>query len=681
LAKDPVCGMFVDESPSSLAATVRGHLYYFCSETCMMTFLAPEVEVRKLAWMTALSFALGVPTLILTWFVTLPSLPQNLVLFILATPVQFVAGRRFYRGLWHAVRERAANMDSLIAIGTTAAWFYSTVVTFAPGFFPEAVYYEVSALIIGFILLGRFLEHAVKRRASDAIRKLLALQPRTARVIRNGEEVEVPVEEVQVGDLFVVRPGEKIATDGVVVEGRSAVDEKMISGESLPVEKVPGDEVIGATMNTTGLLKVRASKVGADTTLAQIVKLVEEAQAAQAPIERLADKVSAYFVPAVVLVAAASLVGWLVFGGQFQQGFTAFIAVLIIACPCALGLATPAAIVVGTGKGAENGILIKGGENLEKAHRLTTVILDKTGTLTRGAPAVTDVVTAGSMSEEMLLAVAAAAEEGSEHPLARAIVDKARTTTATIPKAEEFEALPGFGVRAVVGGKQVLVGKRSLLTDSGVAIDHIEPVLAKLEDAGKTAMLVAVAGQVEGVLGVADTLKPYARETVEELRTMGLEVIMVTGDNRRTATAIGAQLGIDRVLSEVLPAQKADVIRRLQDEGKVVAMVGDGINDAPALAQSDVGIAIGSGTDVAVETGGVVLIKDDIRDVATAVKLSRSTMRKIKQNLFWAFGYNAALIPVAATGYLNPILAGVAMALSSVSVVTNSLTLKRFKAR
>lgn len=674
--------MFVEETPQALKVLRKGTTYYFCSESCVNTFQRPEIEVKNLKRLTALSFALGIPALIFTWLIPFPvsMIPNNIWLFLLATPVQFIAGWRFYKGLYHAVRARSANMDTLIAIGTTSAWFYSTLVTFFPGVLPEAVYFEVSALIIALILLGKLLEHIVKGKASEAVRKLLDLQPRMATVLKEGREVQVPVEQVKVKDLLIVRPGEKIPTDGIVVEGHAAVDEKMITGESVPVDKEPGDQVIGATINKSGLLTIRAEKVGADTTLAQIVKLVEEAQTARAPIERLADVVASYFVPVVVLVAIGSFAGWyLAFKAPFSYAFTAFIAVLIIACPCALGIATPAAIVVGTGKGAENGILIKGGEHLENAHKIQTVVFDKTGTLTRGEPSVTDLVRLDASSEQALLTLAASAEVGSEHPLAQAILQKASQLQVSISKPEDFEAIPGQGIKARVSGQTVLLGNRRLMATFGIDYVAAEDQVRRLEGEGKTVMLLASNSLVKGLIAVADTIKPHSRKAVEDLKKMGIEVIMLTGDNERTARAIAHQLGIERILAEVLPGDKASVVKNLQDEGKVVAMVGDGINDAPALAQANIGIAIGSGTDVAVETGGIVLIKDDVRDVVTSIKLSKSTMRKIKQNLFWAFAYNTGLIPVAALGFLNPILAGAAMAFSSVSVVTNSLTLRRFR--
>jgi len=672
--------MYVEEKPDSLHVSQHGTTFYFCSDVCLQTFVAPAMELKRLKWMTVLSFVLGVPILALTWFVTLPAtVPQGAVLFVLATPVQLVAGWGFYRGAWHALRARVANMDSLIAVGTTAAWLYSSVVVLVPAMFPEGTYFDVSSLVIGFILLGKVLELAMRRRASESVRKLLGLRPNTARVIRGGTESEVPLEEVQVGDLVRVKPGDKVPTDGVIVEGKAAVDEAMLTGESIPVDKKEGDEVYGATINRTGLLTVRATKVGTDTALAQIIKLVEDAQAGQAPIQKLADRVASYFVPLVILVALGSLAAWYLAGAGFLHGFTAFIAVLIIACPCALGLATPAAMVVGTSKGAANGILIKGGEALETAGKVDVVVLDKTGTVTTGEPSVTDVASVGDLTEEELLGLAASAESGSEHPVGEAMVKAARGMKILVERPSGFEAVPGMGVKATVGKRRVLVGNRGLFEREKVGVGQADTTASELEEKGKTSMMVAVDERVAGVIAVADTLKPGAKDAVGSLRSAGLRVVMLTGDNANTAKAIATEAGIDEVVAEVLPSQKSESVKNLKGAGHVVAMVGDGINDAPALAQADLGIAIGSGTDVAIETAGIVLMKSDLRDVGNAISLSRATMSKIRQNLFWAFAYNAILIPVAATGYLNPILAGIAMALSSVSVVTNSLSLNRIK--
>lgn len=680
MAKDPVCGMFVEERPDSLRASQRGTTFYFCSEVCLQTFVAPAKELRRLQRMTALSFVLGIPTLALTWFARLPTpIPQGIVLLVLATPVQLIAGSGFYRGAWHALRARVANMDSLVAVGTTAAWLYSCLVVLVPGAFPEGTYFDVSTLVIGFILLGKVLEHAMRRRASESVRTLLNLRPSAARVIRGGAEVEVPLEEVQVGDLVRVKPGDRVPTDGVIVEGKGAVDETMLTGESIPVDKKEGDEVFGATINRTGLLTVRATKVGSDTALAQIIKLVEDAQAGQAPIQRLADRVASYFVPLVILFAVGSLTVSYLAGAGFLHGFTAFIAVLIVACPCALGLATPAAMVVGTSKGATNGILIKGGEALETAGKVDVVVLDKTGTVTVGEPSVTDVVSVGALTEEELLGLAASAEGGSEHPVGQAMVRAARGMKLLVERPSGFEAVPGMGVKATVGKRRILVGNRSLLEREKVSAGQAEMAASELEGKGRTSMIVAVDEQAAGVIAVADTLKPGARDAVGFLKGAGLRVVMLTGDNAKTAKAIASEAGIDEVVADVLPSQKSASVKNLKSAGHVVAMVGDGINDAPALAAADLGIAIGSGTDVAIETAGIVLMKSDLQDVGAAIRLSKATMGKIRQNLFWAFAYNTILIPIAATGYLNPILAGVAMALSSVSVVTNSLLLNRTK--
>jgi Cu+-exporting ATPase len=688
--------MYVDETTTALTAVVRGRTYYFCSETCRETFTAPEKEIRRLARLSMFSLAIGLPMAVvvfgmsLRWWLVGLDQPVNLAFFALGTPVQFVAGWRFYRGTWDAVRNRSANMDVLIAMGTTAAWGYSTIVTFLPllgvTVANQATYYDTAAAIIGLILLGKYFEEIAKGRAGDAIRKLMDLAPRTAHVVRDGHEEEIPVEQVRSDDVFLVRPGERVPVDGLILEGASAIDESMITGESIPVDKKAGDTVIGATINKTGLLRARATKVGADTTLNQIIKLVEDAQVARAPIQRLADRVASVFVPAVIAIAIMSALVWfLVFAKPVPFALTVFIGVIIIACPCALGLATPAAIMVGTGKGAENGLLIKGGEYLEKAHKLTTVVFDKTGTLTRGKPSVTD-VQAFDLPGTEVLRLAACAEQGSEHPLAQAIVLRAQEAAIPLVAPKDFRALPGLGLEAEVDGRRIALGNRKLMIQTGVPVDAVEATIQRLEGEGKTVMLLAVDGKLAGAIAVADTLKEHSVEAVAALRRMGIEVLMLTGDNRRTADAIAAQLGLTAVLAEVLPGQKEQKIKELQRMGKIVAMVGDGINDAPALAQADVGIALGSGTDVAMEAGGIVLIKDDLRDVVAAIQLSRSTVRKIRQNLFWAFGYNTALIPLAAGVLfvafgvlLDPIYAGAAMGFSSVSVVTNSMTLRRFK--
>jgi P-type Cu+ transporter len=630
------------------------------------------------------------------------------VMLVLATPVQFWAGRQFYTGAWAALKHKTSDMNTLIAVGTSVAYFYSVAVTFFPHFFMglgegfmAAVYYETAVIIIGLVLLGRYLEARAKGQTSEAIKKLMGLRAKTARVIRDGEELDVPVEEVVVGDVVLVRPGEKVPVDGVLLEGRSALDESMLTGESMPVEKVPGDEVIGATLNKTGSFRLRATKVGKDTALAQIIRLVEEAQGSKPPIQRLVDYIASIFVPTVFVIAVGAFAVWYFFGPApaFTLAMLAFVSVLIIACPCALGLATPTAIMVGTGKGAENGILIRSGEALERAYKLDTIVLDKTGTLTQGRPVVTDVVLAdpgapaagnGHVAEvdaDELLALAASAERGSEHPLGEAIVTRARELGLSLSDGQDFEAIPGHGIQGSVSGRRLLLGNEKLMRERGCGLDGLSEAAARLAEEGKTPMFVAVDGRAAGIIAVADTLKSNSADAVARLRRLGLEVIMLTGDNRRTAQAVAREAGIDRVLAEVLPEHKAAEVEALQKEGRVVAMVGDGINDAPALAQADIGMAIGTGTDVAMEASDITLIRGDLMPLVTAIALSKSTMRTIRQNLFWAFFYNTALIPVAAGVLyplfgilLNPMFAAAAMALSSVSVVSNSLRLRRFKA-
>ncbi len=677
---------------------------------------AHEKEYRKLrdnffvaAALTALILIGSLPHM-LGFMSPIPMGWLNLGLLVLATPVQFWAGWRFYKGAWGALRHGQANMNTLVVLGTSAAYLYSAVATVAPGLFAGAggradVYFDTSALIITLILLGRLLEMRAKGRTNEAIKKLAGLQARTARIMRGGDEVDVPVEDVAFGDVVVVRPGEKVPVDGRVLSGESALDESMITGESIPVTKRTGDEVIGATINRTGSFRFEATKVGKDTALAQIIRMVEEAQGSKAPIQRLADSISAVFVPAVIAAALATFFVWWAFGPEpaFTLALLNTVAVLIIACPCAMGLATPTSIMVGTGKGAESGILIKGGEALEGAHKLDTIILDKTGTLTKGKPELTDVVTTNGIPDEELLRLVASAERGSEHPLGEAIVKGARDRGLSLSDAEEFEAVTGGGVRARVENREVLVGNRRFLTESGVSEDGLVPRSEELATGGKTPMFVAVDGKPAGLVAVADVVRVESREAVERLHSLGLEVAMLTGDNSRTAEAIARELGIDRVLAEVRPGDKAEEVKRLQAEGKRVGMVGAGINDAPALAQADVGVAIGTGTDVAMEAADLTLISGDVRGVSRAVALSKVTVRNIKQNLFWAFAYNVALIPVAAGvlyplfagsagtvpevlrpflgeyGFLNPILAAAAMALSSVTVLTNALRLRRVK--
>jgi Cu+-exporting ATPase len=641
----------------------------------------------------------------------------NFVQLALTTPVVFYCGAQFYRGAWSALRHRAADMNTLIATGTGAAYLYSVAATLAPNFFARAtptaamigmsgmndaagaahamppVYFEAASVIIALILLGRMLEARARGKTGDAIRRLLNLQPKRARVVREEVEIDVPVEEVVAGDLVVVRPGEKISVDGVVVEGASAVDESMLTGESMPVEKRIGDEVFGATMNKTGSFRFRATKVGKDTALQQIVRLVEEAQGSKAPIARTADVISGIFTPVVICIAIATFVVWFVVAPndvRFTSALVNFVSVLIIACPCALGLATPTAILVGTGRGAQSGVLIKGGEALETAHKLDTIVLDKTGTLTRGRPALTEVSAIDdSLSEDELLRLAATAERGSEHPLGEAIVRGAEARGLTTgAKVAGFNAVAGYGVEAVIEDRRVLLGNAALMRERGVVLDGYEERAARLASEGKTPIYAAVDDRFAGLLAVADEIKPESKAAVESLKRMGLEVVMMTGDNQRTADAVARALGITRVLAEVLPDAKADEIKRLQNEGRKVGMVGDGINDAPALAQADLGIAIGTGTDVAIEASDVTLVGGDLTGVVAAISLSRATIRTIKQNLFWAFIYNIVGIPVAAgllyplTGWLlSPVIASAAMSLSSVSVVANSLRLRGWRAR
>jgi Cu+-exporting ATPase len=692
-------GYKVGESPIASAAAASGidaALGQSAPEDALDLERQREIDDLKRKW--SVSLVVGLLMMALTY------LPLNVpldviapVLLIAATVIQFWAGRPIYQSAWAAAKHGGTNMNTLIAVGTSVAYGYSAFVTLWPrlaiewGFLkPQDLYFETGVIIIALILLGRWLEARAKKQTGAAIKALMGLQAKTARVVRNGLEQDIPIEAVQVGDVVRVRPGEKVPVDGVIQEGRSALDESMITGESLPVEKGQGDQVIGATLNKTGSFLFRATKVGKDTTLAQIVRLVEEAQGSKAPMQRLADTISSYFVPAILVLSALTFVGWmLLYQGpepRLTLALQAAIAVLIIACPCALGLATPTAIMVGTGKAAENGILIRGGEALEGARRINAIVLDKTGTLTRGKPAVTAVFASNGLSQEQLVRVAAAAEIGSEHPLAEAIVNRSRELGLELPKAEQFQAIAGQGVQASIDGREVLLGNQALMQAYGVRLDGLVERAAQLARTGATPMYVAISGQPAGILAVADKLKPESSEAVEELRALGLEVWMLTGDNRSTAEAIAAEAGIDRVLAEVLPEQKADKVKGLQAEGKTAAMVGDGINDAPALAQADLGIAIGTGTDVAMAASDITLVGGDLRSIVTSIGLSRKTVAVIKQGLFWAFAYNVVLIPVAMGllyplfgVLLSPILAAAAMAMSSVSVVTNALRLRRFK--
>ena len=744
MAKDIICGMFVEENENSIQHTKNGIKYYFCSSQCLNEFLEPEKALKKLKMQVAISITLTIPIIILSIPHMIPELghffPMEMmmkytsyILLALATPIQFWIGWRFYRGFWDGIKAKASNMDTLIAIGTTAAYLYSAIVTIVPGYFPfTAVYFETAAIIITLILVGRLLETKTKEKASDAVRKLLDLKPRTARVLRlvinegtktrvtknnknnnnnvnenyinfddsklktitkEFKEIEIPVEQIEQGDLMVIRPGERVPTDGLVVEGNSSVDESALTGESIPVDKIKGDEVIGATINKNGLIKVKATKVGQDTVLSQIITLVEEAKTGKAKLEKMVDQVAKYFVPAIVVIAMGVFLGWYFIGDAgLTYSILAFVSVMIIACPCALGIATPAALMMGAGKGAENGILYKGGEHIEIANKVNTIVFDKTGTLTVGKPSVTDLVSlTEEIGEQELLRLAAIAESGSEHPLAQAVIRKAKENGTPIANPDSFEAISGHGLKATYSTHTIMIGNRKMMEDNQVAItESVDAKLSGFEKEGKTAVLVTIDNTLSGILAISDTIKENAKDAIKALKANGIEVIMLTGDNKRTANAVASKLHIDRVIAEVLPHQKEEVIAKLKTkEGKVVAMVGDGINDAPALARADLGIAIGSGTDVAKETGGIILIKDDLRDVVTALDLGKKTVSKIKQNLFWAFAYNTGLIPIAAGalvpllglgvfGWL-PILAGLAMAMSSVTVVTNSLLLGKFK--
>lgn len=713
MAKDPVCGMYVEERPDSIRYTLKGKEYFFCSTQCLNEYREPEKELKKLKIHVAVSIALTIPIIFLSLPHMLPAqfgelLPMTLkhnssyIMLGLATLLQFWVGWRFYRGFWDGIKAKASNMDTLIAIGTSAAYLYSLAVTLAPNSFPfKSVYFETSAVIITLILIGRLLETRTKERASEAVMKLLDLRPRTAKVLRSGknspgqvyeEEVEIPVEEIKVGDILVVRPGESIPTDGIITDGSSTLDESAITGESIPIDKSTGDEVIGGTINKTGLLKIKATKIGQDTVLSQIVKLVEEARTGKAQMQRLVDQVAKYFVPAIVITALGVGLGWYFIGGiGFTYSLLAFVSVMIIACPCALGIATPAAFMMGSGKAAEFGVLFKGGEYLEIASKVNTIVFDKTGTLTEGRPSVTDVYDISGIGQEELLRLAAIAESGSEHPLGQAVVREAKKGNI-IPNPKSSEAIPGQGLRAEYEGHVVLIGTRKLMSEHAIPVPEVvEAKLREFENVGKTAVLVSIDSKLSGIISIADTTKEGAKEAIEALKLMGKEVIMLTGDNERTAKYIGSRIGIDGVIAQVLPQQKEEVISKLKSEGKKIAMVGDGINDAPALATADLGVAIGSGTDVAKETGGIILIKDDVRDVVTALELGKRTVAKIKQNLFWAFAYNTGLIPIAGGalvpflgvgifGWL-PMLAAVAMAMSSVTVVGNSILLGRYEPR
>ncbi len=637
-----------------------------------------EKEIKSLKTSFIISLILTAPLVAAMFFHMagqMNILTNGYFQWALATPVQFIIGYRFYKGAYHSVRGGGANMDVLIALGTSAAYFYSIYNLFN---MVHEYYFEASAVIITLILLGKLFEAIAKGKTSEAIKKLMGLQPKTARVIRNDSEMDIAIEDLLIGDIIVVRPGEKVPVDGIIIEGSSALDESMITGESIPVDKKEGDQVIGATINKFGAFKFKATKIGKDTVLSQIIRLVEDAQGSKAPVQRLADKISGIFVPTVLVIA---LVTFLIFyfSGDFNAGLINAVAILVIACPCALGLATPTAIMVGTGKGAENGILIKSGEHLERAHKMDAIIFDKTGTITKGEPEVTDVEVLNDFDENELLRVAGSVEKTSEHPLGQAIVGYAEAQLVMLKDADSFAAVPGKGLKAKFEGRDVLIGNRKLMNDGDLDLTDIEEKISTLEEQGKTAMLIAVDGRLAGIIAVADQIKKTSLAAIKELQGMGLQVYMITGDNERTAKAIASQVGIENVLADVLPEHKASKVEELKSQGRHVGMVGDGINDAPALAAADVGFAIGTGTDVAMEAADITLMRGDLSGVVTAIRLSHRTMKTIKQNLFWAFFYNSVGIPFAALGFLNPMIAGAAMAFSSVSVVTNSLRLRNFK--
>ena len=688
MANDPVCGMYVDEKNTSLTSDKEGRKYYFCSTACKLQFDRPELEMKILKRALAVSWPLTIIVALLTYLLRLSY--GNYIMLVLASVVQFYAGRRFYAGIIDAVKNRSANMDTLIAIGTTAAWSYSAVVTLFPYFFPSGgIFFDTSTIIISLILTGTYLQRIAEEKASVAVSALTSLQPKTVHVINGNSINDVPLEQIEERDMLLIRPGERVPTDAVVVEGESSVDESMITGESIPVTKSVGDSMTGGTINVTGAVRVKVVKIGEDTTLAQIIRIVKDAASSKVPIQRLADKVASYFVPAVVLIGILSSLAWYFLGGVgLNAAILIFVSVLIIACPCALGIATPAALLVSSGKAARKGILVKNGESLQIASKVNTVVLDKTGTLTKGRPEVTDIVVLTVYDDMQILGFAAVAEMNSEHVLGRAITSKANEKGIRVDFPKSFSYRQGFGVTAIdKEGREITVGNAELFSSIS---DETREQLNRLESEGKTALIVSIGGSVAGIIALADVLKRDSKKAIEMLQKNGIEVWLVTGDNQNVAEAVAKQLGIKNVISKAKPEQKMEKIIELQKKGKVVAMVGDGINDAPALTKADLGIAIGAGTEVAAQAGGIVLIENKVYNVYVALELGKRTMSKIRQNLFWAFGYNVVLIPIAAGALIPvftisvyqvlPVLAAFAMAFSSVTVVLNSLLLGRFRA-
>ncbi len=688
MARDPICGMYVDETTATIKSFKYGKNYYFCSENCKDQFEEPEKELKRLKVLLTLSWAFTIPVILFTYLIHFEYWAY--VTLIMASVVQFYPGLRFYKGTIDAFKNRAGNMDTLIAIGTTAAWGYSAGVVIFPSFFPSTgIYFDTSTAIVSLILTGTLMEHLTKSRASEALSKLVSLLPKTANLVKDGQILEIKAEEIKVGDILLVKPGDGIPTDSVIIDGNTSIDESMITGESVPVDKNVGDRVVGGTVNSFGAIKIKAEKIGSDTTLSEIVETIRNANSAKVPIQRLADKVSSYFVPAVVSIGILSFLYWYYIGHiGLTFSLLVFVSVLIIACPCALGIATPAALMVSSGKASENGILVKGGEYLEIANKVNVVAFDKTGTITKGEMEVTDVISLSSIGVHEILKYASTAEANSEHPVGKSILRRAKSENIDVKFPDKFNYIPGKGV-SCKSDREILVGNRDLMTEFGIKTEPFESKIKQLETDGKTVLIIALDSEIVGLIALADTLKDDSIKAIAALKSLGIETWMISGDNEVTARAIAKKVNIENVLASVKPNQKLEKIEELQKGGNVVAMVGDGINDSPSLAKADLGIAIGSGTDIAKETGGMVLMKNKLYDVYISLKLGRKTIRKIKQNLTWAFAYNAALIPIAAgalipffgAGIYNtlPFLAAFAMAFSSTTVVSNSLLLKRFK--